>query len=150
MTHVKVIVNIRQHGKYWIAYFSKVIDSRHMLLWTRQNTRHCRWCIDVYDMFTINFLPRIDIVLMLFIIANTMTVQHFKFFVCLTRLFLNAELLDIIHVDHSGSVSCPGMGNVPHQDPGGPWSSNTLSRVYLDTQRSDTDVSSLPPHTLIC
>ena len=120
-----------------------------MLLWTRQNTRHCRWCIDVYDMFTINFLPRIDIVLMLFIIANTMTVQHFKFFVCLTRLFLSAELLDILHVD-TGPVSCRGMGHVPHQDPGGPWSSNTLSRVYLATQRSDTDVSSLPPHTLIC
>ena len=46
-----------------------------MLLWTRQNTRH--WCSGVYDirmltMFTINFPPRLDIVLMLFIIANTM------------------------------------------------------------------------------
>ena len=82
-------------------------------------------------MFTINFPPRLDIVLklMLFIIANNVT-QYILIF-CLRKqtnlakcLLLSRELLVILHVDHAsrpagdGTVCCHGMGHVPHLDPG--------------------------------
>ena len=82
-------------------------------------------------MFTINFPPRLDIVLMLFIIANTM-IQYILIFLSAYAdqynmakcLFLSGELLGILHVHHAGRpaghgpVCCHGMGQVPHLDPG--------------------------------
>lgn len=81
-------------------------------------------------MFTINFPPRLDIVLklMLFIIANNVT-QYILIFCLLKQtnlakcLLLSRELLDILHVDHAGRpaghdpVCCPGMGHGPPPGP---------------------------------